>query len=76
MLVDCFQTLDIFGRKPEQLNSIVKIHLLALQEYTQEQIEKSFLQWIKTQSKFPTPTDIINIIKSDMPKNPNRKVLL
>lgn len=38
------------------------MHLLVLGEYPYPLVREAFLKWIKTESRLPTPADIVNII--------------
>lgn len=62
----CFDVLDVYGKTPEQLTNIIKAFVLQLSEYPYAAIRDAFRQYLKRNSKMPTPADIVNII--DPPK--------
>lgn len=58
----CFDTLDVYGKTANQLETISDMFILTLQEYNIEQIKDAFIKYMKINSKMPTPADISNII--------------
>lgn len=68
LLLNCYQTLNVYGRAPDYLESIGKSFILALEDYPIAMIEKAFYSHIKESSDFPTPHCIIKQIK----KTPQR----
>jgi len=64
-MLSCFSTLDTYGKTPEQMKEVVKMHLLLLGEYPFPLVKSAYLEWVKTQRKMPTPADIIEIVNRD-----------
>jgi hypothetical protein len=62
----CFDVLDTFGKTPDQLTNIIKAFVTQLAEYPYAQVRDAFRQYLKRNSKMPTPADIVNLI--DPPK--------
>jgi hypothetical protein len=62
----CFDVLDTFGKTPEQLTNIIKAFVTQLSEYPYDHVRTAFRQYLKRNSKMPTPADIVNLI--DPPK--------
>lgn len=58
-----FQSLSVYGKEPEALESMVFIFNLTLSEYTWHQIENAFKFYWKHYKGFPEPSDIVNIIE-------------
>lgn len=63
MLHQCFQTLRIYGKEPEVLESVVAMFRLVLADYSTERIIDGFGVWLKRSNEMPTPADIANIIE-------------
>lgn len=61
----CFDGLDTFGKTPGQLANAVKLFLLMLSKYPAVLIRFAFEKWVRTESKMPTPSEIINLIEQD-----------
>lgn len=64
ILLVCYQTLNTYGRDANSLRSIGNVFSIALEDYSLQQIESAFNGHIKQSADFPTPFDIIKIIKS------------
>lgn len=63
LLADCFDALNLYGKEPEQLESIIRIFKLVLSRFTWEVIEKAFKLYLNDADKMPTPADIVKIIE-------------
>ena len=63
MLQQCFQTLRLYGKEPEALESVVAMFRLVLADYPVEKIIAGFGAWLKRSNEMPTPADIANIIE-------------
>ena len=63
MLHQCFQTLRIYGKEPEVLESVVAMFRLVLADYPMEKIIDGFGVWLKRSNEMPAPADIANIIE-------------
>lgn len=62
MLQQCFQTLRIYGKEPEAMESVVAMFRLVLADYPVEKIIAGFGAWLRRSNEMPTPADIANII--------------
>lgn len=65
ILKDLFQTMNVFGRQPESLRVIIPLFQADLGEYPIEAVELAFASWRQESSAFPTPFDILNILRFD-----------
>lgn len=66
LLLICYDTLDTFGKEPEQLENASKLFAMVLADYSIQQIESAFKIYLKQNSVMPKPADIAKII--DPPK--------
>ena len=41
------------------------MHLIVLGEYPYPLVKKAFMKWIRTESRNPTPADIVNLIHEE-----------
>ena len=62
MLQQCFQTLRIYGKEPEALESVIAMFRLVLADYPVDSITDAFRIWLKRSNEMPTPADIAGII--------------
>lgn len=67
MLVS-FDTLDTYGKDPEQLKNAKKVFQFVLADYQYSEIEEAFKVYLKNNKTMPKPADIANII--DPPVEP------
>lgn len=63
MLQQCFQTLRIYGKEPEALESVIAMFRLVLADYSVGAITDAFRIWLKRSNEMPTPADIASIIE-------------
>ncbi len=63
MLQQCFQTLRIYGKEPESLESVIAMFRLVLADYAVGAITGAFRIWLKRSNEMPTPADIASIIE-------------
>jgi hypothetical protein len=63
VLLFCWKTLHLYGKKPEDFQSVSAMYLNFLKDYPAEKIIKAFEKYVKIKSEFPTPADIIAIIE-------------
>jgi hypothetical protein len=63
LLLICYDTLDTFGKEPEQLENASKLFAMVLSDFTMQQIESAFKIYLKTNSVMPKPADIVYIIE-------------
>ena len=68
LLVDCYQTLNVFGKEPESIQAMKRIFVLALADYDILQIEGAFVEYIRQSSVMPTPADIVQILEKNLKK--------
>jgi hypothetical protein len=61
-IVQCFNTLDTFGRTPDQLADACFMFVNRLEKYPFDIVCEAFGRYMDRNSKMPTPADIINII--------------
>ena len=62
LLLICFDTLDNYGKEPEQLVNINQAFQMFLWDYSYESIERAFKVYMKDETSMPKPADIIKII--------------
>lgn len=65
LMVICFDALDTYGKSPSQLANIVKLFLISLSDYPAPLIRRAFETWVRTQSKLPTPAEIIGLMQEN-----------
>lgn len=65
MLAQSFDTLKLYGKQPDQLESAVAMFRLVLADYPIEKIRMAFAVYFKRYSEFPAPADIVQIIERD-----------
>lgn len=63
MLTQCFQSLKVYGKEPEQFEGVVSMFNMVLADYSIEQIYAAFKFYLKHNSEMPAPADIANIIE-------------
>ena len=63
ILFDLFQTLTLYGKEPEALESMSRIFKMILSEYRFEDIKKAFVYYLKYFKGMPEPSDIVTIIE-------------
>lgn len=68
MVTQCFDSLNIYGKEPEQLENMILMMVHALAEYEYLEIKNAFIEWVKTRGEMPTPSGIIEIIHANRPK--------
>ena len=67
LVAACYEALNVFGKSPEQLESITMIMQMTLAKYDYEIIRKAFEIHLTQSSIMPTPADIIKIISPPIP---------
>ncbi len=63
LLLICFDTLDTFGKEPEQLKNLKEAFQMVLGRFTIEKVKAAFRIYMETQSVMPKPSDIVKIIE-------------
>lgn len=62
-LVGCFSVQKMYGRSPENMKEINEVFHSVLKKYPAHKVLKAFEVWIERSQEFPTPADIVNLIK-------------
>jgi hypothetical protein len=65
LLEQCFHTLNAYGKTPDQLKNIIKTFGFVLGDYPLAAIKKAFVEHLRTEKDFPTPSHIISIMRRD-----------
>ena len=68
LLLVCFDTLDTFGKEPEQLKNIQKLFEMMLGDYEIGKVERAFIAYMRRGTAMPKPADIINILDPEEPE--------
>jgi hypothetical protein len=63
MLMQCFQSLKLYGKEPEQFEGVVAMFRMVLGDYPIDKIKDAFAFYLKRNSEMPAPADIANIIE-------------
>ena len=63
LLLVCFDTLDNFGKEPEQLANMEKVFQMVLGRFTIEEVEDAFMVYLGRETVIPKPADIVKIIE-------------
>lgn len=67
-IIQCFNTLDTFGKTPDQLADACFIFIDRLAGYDFREIRNAFGVYMDTHTDMPKPANIINIINPPAPK--------
>ena len=62
MLYQCFQTLKLYGKEPDSLESALATFQLVLSDFPFSKIKDAFAFYLKHNNEFPSPSDIAQII--------------
>lgn len=62
-LFQCFESLKVYGKEPEQMKSVNSMFQLVLSDYNIEDIRRAFAYYLKHNTDLPAPADIVNIIE-------------
>lgn len=63
LLAGCFALQKMYGRAPESMETIVVLFHSILGKYPGEKVTRAFEIWLEQSQEFPTPADIIGIIR-------------
>ena len=63
LLLICFDTLDTFGKEPEQLKNLEVMFQMVLGRFTIDAVTEAFSQYMETKTVMPKPADIVRIIE-------------
>lgn len=58
-----YDTLKIYGKTPQQMESVTRLFKMALADYTYKQIQGALVYYAKNYSEMPAPADIVRIIE-------------
>ena len=63
LLLICFDTLDTFGKEPEQLKNLEGAFQLVLGRFNIDDVEAAFRIYMEKYTVMPKPADIVKIIE-------------
>lgn len=63
LLAQCFDTMKLYGKEPQQMKSAAALFNLVLAEYCMDEIQAAFVAYLSRNSEMPTPSDIMALIK-------------
>jgi hypothetical protein len=63
MLAGCFLLQKIYGKQPENILAINQLFHTLLGKYESAHVVRAFELWLERSQEFPTPADIIGLIK-------------
>lgn len=58
-----FDALKTYGKEPEQMDSVKKLMQFALADYPWQKVREAFAYYVKNNTEFPAPADIVQIIE-------------
>ena len=58
-----FDTMKLYGKEPDQLESVTRMFMWALGEYPYDKIQEALKFYAKNYSEMPAPADIVTIIE-------------
>lgn len=63
LLLACATSQKLYGREPEAFEASVQVIQRVLSGYPAEKAEKAVLTWLERSAEFPTPADLVGLIK-------------
>lgn len=63
MLAGCFLLQKVYGKRPENILAVNQLFHTLLGKYESAQVLRAFELWLERSPEFPTPADIVGIIK-------------
>lgn len=63
LLVGCFTAQKLYGRDPGSLEAVNQVFHSVLGRYPGEQVVRAFEIWVERSQEFPTPADIVGLIR-------------
>lgn len=63
MIALCYETLNVYGKKPEQLEAVVKLFSIVLADQSIGDVRQAFVAYLRNHRDMPTPSDIIGYIR-------------
>ena len=58
-----FDTMKLYGKEPEQLDSVTRMFMFVLADYPYEKISEALRFYSKHYNEMPAPADIVTIIE-------------
>lgn len=65
MLAMCYETLNVYGKKPEQIETAVKLWCCVLANDRIADVRAAFVSYLRNHRDMPTPSDIIGYIRRE-----------
>lgn len=63
ILTNCFASLKLYGREPEQFGAVNAMFQLVLADYPIEKVRAAFATYLRRHTELPAPADIATIIE-------------
>ena len=63
ILSQCFDTMKLYGREPDQLRNAASLFSMVLADFRIKDITRAFTVHLQRSPEMPTPADICNIIR-------------
>ena len=63
LILGCYTVQKLYGRDPGSIESVNEVFHSTLSRFPAEYVLKAFTIWIERSQEFPTPADIITLIK-------------
>lgn len=63
LIAGCFALQKLYGKAPESMETVVLLFHTILSKHSAEKVIKAFQTWLERSQEFPTPADIIGLIK-------------
>ena len=63
LLATCFDALKVYGKEPEQLESLNSVFQMCLSEFTFAEVREAFKVYLMSNAEMPAPADIVKIIR-------------
>lgn len=65
LLSQSYEIFNVFGKQPEAVKTAVQAFMMVLENRDMGDIQGAFKTWMQTSSTFPTPADILKIVKEN-----------
>lgn len=76
LLAACFALQKMYGRAPESMESVTLLFHSILGNYPAKRVIRAFETWLERSQEFPTPADIIGLIKRNGKPTPTREMYI
>lgn len=63
LLLGCFSVQKLYGRDPGSLEAVTQVFHSALGRFPADKVFRAFNTWLERSHEFPTPADIVGLIK-------------